>query len=464
MNTSRAQIRARVLAGLDRVSSIEDRPIEEVQLAFDEMGIDPTGAIEFAKRLAAADPNDPAADLLKRLEFAEEMEAEIEALDAEPIDDVLAKLPEGLREPFRVAIDDEPDIEEEVFRPRRRLGSALGWGASVAGIAACILLYIAIRPDQLGWVEEALSPVRTTVSTISKEPAPIESDRAETEAVGPADPALDDGDDLQPTQRRAVPKIAETPRLALDSPAPSRAPAVASNALGNASTQVEALEPVQAADASDDQLAPQQRAVQSFSEEFNDQARDIEQALADRTIPPEGPSVGSGDQEGEVAQTTASATLPPIPLPRPAFVDPASEIEVTDTVALATPRADASRPTGAIAPGIPVNVDDVTAAFLIDADLSPRAVKELENPGSNGRLAARLGEASLLALGRKVVALISYENGGQEVDAAIVVPKPEASVAESLTAGASSFAPSGEAASIDDFGADFELIRLRTKD
>ena len=152
MREDRREIRARLAVALDETDAIENRPIEEVRPALAEQGIDPAASIKLARKLAhgsAAD--DPSTRLLQQIERSETVDAEIAALEEAEIDDVKAALPSGIGRSRRShhASSEQAEAKVVPIQPRslRRL-SALGWGSSLIGIAASVLLFITVRPEQ----------------------------------------------------------------------------------------------------------------------------------------------------------------------------------------------------------------------------------------------------------------------------------------------------------------------------
>lgn len=179
-------IRARLLSGLDDALAIETRPIGEVRAALEEMGVDPEASIRLAQKLAQGADADPATRLLQQVERAEDIDAEIAALEEASIDEVRAALPAGL-ETSAAAVQQNPDheaasLDDRRARRRRRL-STLGWGGSLIGIAASVVLFIAVRPDR---IDQAGAPV------LQVESAPdvaMEAESTDREMAGQIAPA-----------------------------------------------------------------------------------------------------------------------------------------------------------------------------------------------------------------------------------------------------------------------------------
>ncbi|MGI9507516.1 MAG: hypothetical protein ACR2RE_31140 [Geminicoccaceae bacterium] len=68
----------------------------------------------------------------------------------------------------------------------------------------------------------------------------------------------------------------------------------------------------------------------------------------------------------------------------------------------------------------PLLPDELTGVFVVDAGRAPAELNALQSIKRDDRLAAKLGEASLRALGRKVLALVAFERDGRRVEAALV--------------------------------------------
>ena len=96
--------------------------------------------------------------------------------------------------------------------------------------------------------------------------------------------------------------------------------------------------------------------------------------------------------DGERARRTAS------------FIDGNRDSTATD--------ADISAP--------PLLPGELTGIFVVDAARVPAELTALQRVKRDDRLATRLGEASLRALGRKVLALVAFERDGQRVEAVLV--------------------------------------------
>lgn len=91
---------------------------------------------------------------------------------------------------------------------------------------------------------------------------------------------------------------------------------------------------------------------------------------------------------------------------------PRAAASVERTGRAAAPEADVAAPS--------LLPDELTGVFVVDAGRAPAELNALQSIKRDDRLAAKLGEASLRALGRKVLALVAFERGGQRVEAALV--------------------------------------------
>ena len=85
---------------------------------------------------------------------------------------------------------------------------------------------------------------------------------------------------------------------------------------------------------------------------------------------------------------------------------------VESTGLAAAPNASVATP--------PLLPDELTGVFVVDAGRAPAELNALQSIKRDDRLAAKLGEASLRALGRKVLALVAFERDGRRVEAALV--------------------------------------------
>ncbi len=461
MTGDRRQIRARLAAALDEAQAIESLPIDEVRAALFDLGVDPTASIRLAQRMASSGANDPAAALLQKLDHAETVDAEIAALEEADIDDIKAALSaetEGARRSDRSRSEKIVPIE-----PKQRRLSALGWSSSLIGIAASVLLFIAVRPDQLEQADIARPSIET--------PAPL-ARKAES-----ADAAFDD------TQQSAeVPSEYPLSELSQHQGKPSA---------GRDGYRSGRAEP---AGTLEDSLAAgaEKRVFRSLDEEagrplaasrksgLGEESRfDLSSEVTASSMEGRQSPAGSmsqpdlGDRErGEMAAAAPRSTpMPPQDLPVPAPRPDVEEDEGVETAFLASrpqPQqvvaADSvslDEPPAELELLLPI-LADLRAVLLVGEASAPPSLRAFSDRLPEGRLAARLGEAELRAAGKKVVALIAFTREGEIVEAALVetpvvqtVPDPFAQTIPALTGFAG-----GDPVALSGFESSFELIEL----
>jgi len=467
MNLDRTEIRALLLAGLDTQASIEHQPIDEVRLALDQLGIDPKGAIRFAKRLAEAtstdpadqanlaDHVDPAVDLLRKIEQADALDAEIADFENMPLDDVLAALPEDQRRPPNFGNDAEPGREQVVAKPKRRLVRVLGWGGSIAGIAASVLLFVAVRPDLLGWTEGVMSPGEVT------------SLERQAEALSPeVAPDVAARSDIVPDVGDGVARDAGSSAAGVETAIRSRRASTASELRREPDELTSAV----------DRPAVAAATANALSAEVEDATQPSD--ADDQTQPPR-PRLRPGDLETTAAGDKAETPLAQAEQQR--LEESEAEVETSSLASVQAVADQASQENTAAFDernaSFPLKAESITGVFVVDAERVPSMLRSLEaaQSESDGRLAARLGEASLRALGQKVLALVSFERDGQEIDAAVVEVESAEAPASDPALGVTSFAETDTGAGNDQVsgssanapkpgGSAFDILELPTKE
>ncbi len=457
MKEERRKVRARLAAGLDEVDAIEKRPIEEVRAALLEQGIDPAASIKLARRLAQGSAaGDPSARLLHQIERSETVDAEIAALEEAEIDDVKAALPRELA-------DRSSKAEVVPVEPRRRRLSVLGWSGSLIGIAASVLLFIAVRPDRLEQAE-------VLPSSIEARP-PIAADAEHADAVSE--------DALPQAERSARNLLPELSRLQEKASA-GRDPYAAEQAdLADAQEEVRGAGAAGRAFQSLDEKAAQplaQRRERDLSEEralnpSSDGTVSSTGALQSVPRPAPRPELSEDEQRALVIAAPSLSPAPPEDPPRPVLRPDVEEGERVETAAVTSRSAALPMATADVArlPEAPAGpavlstlLRDLKAVFLVDEARAPTSLRILSNRLPEGRLAAKLGEAELRAAGRKVVALIAFERDGEIVEAAIAKPpilQPLPDLSSQTVTGFAGFAE-GEPAVLHRPDTSFELIDL----
>jgi hypothetical protein len=426
-------MRVWAMVGLYREKTIETLPIDEVRADLARLGVDPAPLVTLARRLADGSIANPAVALLRQLEQAEAIDAEIAALEQAPIARVLTSLEAGRSAPAPVQADarasgaaapESPQagggpVRETMaamsvlpFRSRRAL---LGWGGSLAGIAACLLLFFAVRPDDLELADRSRSqqaPAASLALDDYGEPVPAPAARAGADQVlGQAA--------LEADALSAPPPPAEPGRAAPLPPAD-----LARSEPGKTSAS---------ADAEGAVLVPVPRPAQVRASAAGGQSEEGESAvLAESSVHPQSraqvtppgeplPLAGSAREQAQAALAAlqAASVLAHLPVPKPALPEAAAAhvqaSALPATAAALAPAPEIDRPGAS-----PLPADTITGVYVVDVDRVPPELVLLELDKRDGRLAARLAEASRRAPGRKVLALIAFEDDGRQVEAALV--------------------------------------------
>lgn len=179
MTVGRRILIGRSLAALNDRHSIEDWPIDQVLADLDALGLSPNASISAARKLALKHSS-PARRLLVKLDDGEAIDSEIDALEHAGIDDVQSRISSGIAATVAAKAkrqSGQPTNIHALKRPSRRFW---GWGGSLIGMAACLLLFIVTRPDQFYQrehpVEQSIDAVGVTSESVTIE----EADLAET--------------------------------------------------------------------------------------------------------------------------------------------------------------------------------------------------------------------------------------------------------------------------------------------
>ena len=435
MREERGEIRARLAAALDEADAIENRPIEEVRAALADQGIDPTASIKLARKLAhgsAAD--DPSARLLQQIERSETVDAEIAALEEAGIEDVKAALPPGTGRSHRShhASSEQAEAKVVPIQPRRRL-SILGWGGSLIGIAASVLLFVAVRPDRLD------RPDRLQQAEAPRVLAPAATDAESADALSE-----------ESSQRAESPLEGRSHEL---SQSLGRTFAGRERYAAGQADLAETLEEAPVARAGS-------RAVQSLDEKVREPfVERRERVLAEETE--------LDRSSGGTALKTKQLRSPPLPAPRPDVEGGRSAETAIVTSRLASLPMTVTdvlnlQEQQPAPPVLSALLADLKAILLVDEVRTPSSLRLLSNRLPEGRLASKLGEAERRASGGKVIALVAFERDGAIVEAALVetpsiqtVPDPSAQTITDFAGFAE-----GEPAVLLGSEASFELIEL----
>ena len=413
----------RSIAALDDRESIETRPLSAIKADLDKLGIDPRASIDRARKLAAK-KSSPADRLMARLDDADAIDVEIEALEQADIDEVRGMVPSG------VAAGVAADAKQRTGLPSAHLSAnvtalkrshrrVFGWGGSILGLVACLLLFVMIRPDQLYQLDQpvmeeagdvaALSDTATTESDdIDK---PLEASRGVSleEKAGTADQALALGE-----SRRSIEQPSALPRpeaeMALES--------LASQAVKRRH------------DLDENVIANPQATARLSKQEEREQA-DLEiAAVAPLSEPPHlpeaKPAVPADVSKEDVAALAPEAThRPKARSARPVAEETVASVLADDVGAVRRELDQLER--GAASSNIiyPSNAADdwrnPKAVLIVDPEKAPLGLKVQAETLPTGKLADRLDEARRLAGDGDVVALVTVLREGEEVDAALTL-------------------------------------------
>jgi len=371
VSMTRAKIRARSLVGLYRDATIGSMPIEDVRADLSRIGVDPNSAIDAAKLLArsGAAAQRPAVALVQSLEESEGRDADI--ADIEPLptekassdlsedgaDDIVAGVKDWSEGQAQVEADEAERASETAMLPiKYRRGAILGVGGSLVGIAACVLLFITVRSEFEKQIDVSNTPAAPSL------PAASEANRD----------------------------------LVL---------------------------------------------LESGIAKLETSIADLEGNVAETDVDADADAVADADTDTDVNANAVTAGLATEELGRPAVVESRSALPErvkrsleegqaalealadSELVAPLRDRVDAAGLTvspGARVAALPRLPDDLTGVFVVDPDRVPVELNVLGSVKQDDQLAAKLGEASLRALGRKVLALIAFERGGERVEAALI--------------------------------------------
>lgn len=180
MTTDRRVLVARSIAALDDQASIESRSLEAITADLAKLGIDPKASI-MAARKRASERSTPAERLLARLDDGEAIDAEIEALENADLGDIQSNTPTDIAAtaiarakqqaglPTRAGPPTQPGLPANVTTLKRPGRRYWGWGSSIVGIAACLLLFVMTRPDLLDQFERTASETVDEVGVFSEE-------------------------------------------------------------------------------------------------------------------------------------------------------------------------------------------------------------------------------------------------------------------------------------------------------
>lgn len=367
MNSASKRLRAQMMVALDDADAIETRPIEAVNADLERLGVDPSGCTALARSLSQS-KKAPAGRLLDRLEEADDIAAEIDSLERVGIDEVRMAVPGGKAAAIAADAKRRAGQPSNVTPFKRWRLPVLGAGSSLMAIAACLVLFVAIRPDQL--------------------------DRTEPQAVQEADVGVS-VDDL------ADQAFVEEERASKERPESS---AIEQRSFARSSAA--------------ERERPDTDTNAAFAlgrlEEAVDGRRQA--AMPDTTSKSAPNLLPEGVRQMETVTVAPSPSeAPPLPKAMPVQPSPAGR----DEPAARIPEQTAVQhpwETGAV--GLP---DDITALFVVEPDQMPAALEAKAYALPDGDLGERLPQATDAVGARTIVALISFMREGETIDAAVVM-------------------------------------------
>jgi hypothetical protein len=378
----------RLLAGLVDEQALETEPIAEVRADLAALGLDPARAVALARRLAAGTAS-PAVALLGKIAAAEDDDDEIARLERAEAHYVRRRVGEGVAAAAVANAQRAAGGQSNVAGLRRRRPRRLlyGLGGLAVALAASVVFYVGLSPDQVYRGTHETTPALQKATGFA--PATNETGAARPPTTPP--PAEPYGTVVDPTAE-------PLPAQSADSGAAgsSRAPASLTDSL-QSRMQPAAKGPAEVAG----QTAAAPAAPQQQSADAEAKAKDQLKSEAD-------------DKD------TGGNTLGSRPEPQPADA-PTQTATSTATRALGEPNAEELRG-GALANQVaaPFGINrPIVALLIVDPKLVPSGLKQENYP--TGDLSARLDDARRLAGNRPVAALVTVQLLGRPTDAVVIV-------------------------------------------
>lgn len=395
MTSDRKSLTARSLAALDDRASIETRPLDAIRVDLKALGIDPEASIGLARQ-RALERSRPADRLLARLDEGRALDAEIEALEKADIADVRGNVQAGAAASIAGDAQRRAGLPSNVTAFKRRGRRFWGWGGSMVGIAACLLLFVVTRPDQLYRIEQAAIETADDVASLSKATTAEEGELDETFKMSAETQLAERAEEADRVVALAQPeKRAERSRMS----APDAELAV-SNLTSGAMNRGDTL----------DQTAATVRPSAKLREQSGD--KEIAVAAAVPTPAPAAP--------------THAPKASHLPIARPALpaVDPEEDRIFAPAEEFETPMEATDTVKAEVVDNL-AQADDrnnLLAMLIVDPARVPAKFKSKAATLPEGNLADRLDEARTLIGSRAVVALVTLRQEGQTVDAVIAMP------------------------------------------
>lgn len=422
MTVDRRPLVARSVAALDDQGSIEIRSLADIKAELAALGIDPSASIEAA-RVRARERTSPAERLLARLDEADAASSDIDALENADIEDIKTTVPDGMAASVAAGAKQRAGVPTNVTRLKRQSGRFWGWGGSMVGLAACLLLFVITRPDQFYQVEPLMIEEADDVDALSS---------AEISAEAELDQALE----VHESRR-----LAEEPAIAADLASPP-----AQTGQGEQATaQIQKQEKLS--------IEHQRAAVRVQRPQVEEAETETAEIKTNETVSERVQSLSEDNAESSGDVPVAAAALAPTvepshqpmmkplqpshqpimkPLTTPRDVDPKSlatrekQVETIQTV-LAK-----QNPSSADFAEVMLNWDSPKALHIVDPNAAPLDLQALARHLPKSNLIDRLDDARLLLGQRPLLALMTVLRDGKDVDV-VVTSAEDASLVGQLS-------------------------------
>lgn len=410
MTSDRRSMIGRSIAALDGEGSIEKRSLQDILTDLEALGLDPAASIRAAQSHAFAQSS-PASRLLARLDDADIADVDLDALETADIADIQNAVPKGIAVSIATDAKRRSGVPSNVAGTARLEGRVWGIGGSMIGLAACLLLFFIIRPDQQYQIEPPLIEETDNARGMSR-----------SQAVG----------DLATRQGS----------LSQESPDSDRRTVAAADAVGSPTVQPEEQKPEPRSNRPAPKLADTRLALESLGAQLTDRAAST---TATAKVGPNATASASSPSEPEagIAEDVAATAAAPALLPsqKPA-ANPRSPVTarqtdgtITAKASLETAQNQPAKPDQAAVVEFARDVaawgGEPRAVLLIDPIAAPDMLKSLAERLSERRLTDRLDEARDLLGERPILALMTILRDGEEVDA-VITSRETADVVEAI--------------------------------
>jgi hypothetical protein len=360
--------------------ALETEPIAEVRADLAALGLDPARAVALARRLAAGTAS-PAVALLGKIAAAEDDDDEIARLEHAEVDSVRRRVGEGVAAAAVANAQRAAGGRSNVAGLRRRRPRRLlyGLGGLAVALAASVVFYVGLSPDQVYRGTRETTPALQKATGFA--PATNETGAAQAPAAPHAEPYGTVADPQAQASPAQPPASDMPPAASLTDNLQAR------------------MEPAGKGPA---EQPAELQARERLSADAESAARAKSEADEKRT-----PTVILGQPQSQLADA------PP------------------QTATSATTRAAEEANVGHLRGGLqsnqiaaPFGINrPITALLIVDPGLVPAGVQQESYP--TGNLPARLDEARRLAGNSSIAALVTVQLADRPADAIVVAASPE---------------------------------------